>query len=122
MPSCRVTFMLPFDNSDEEDGYDSDFENTYEPKEEAELDLNKEILLFKDDNLDSDSKLEEGTSFVNIEEYLAEMALVEPPELPPAKIPILTSDRPVPTSKLRVLPNNGIKIQALTLLQEQMPV
>jgi len=122
MPSRRVTFVLPFDDSDEEDGHDSDFENTYEPEEEAELDLDEEILLFEDDDPDSDSEPEEGTSFIDIEEYLAEMALVEPPELPPAKIPILASDRPVPASKSRALPDNGTKIQALTLLQEQMPV
>jgi hypothetical protein len=122
MPSRRVTFVLPFDDSDEEDGHDSDFENTYEPEEEAELDLDEEILLFEDDIPDSDSEPEEGTSFVDIEEYLAEMALIEPLELPPAKIPILASDRPVPASKSCALPDNGTKIQALTLLQEQMPV
>jgi hypothetical protein len=122
MPSRCVTFVLPFDDSDKEDGHDSDFENTYEPEEETELDLNEEILLFKDDDLDPDSEPEEGTSFIDIEEYLAEMALVEPPELPPAKIPVLVSDCPPPTSKSRALPDNGTKIQALTLLQEQMPV
>jgi hypothetical protein len=106
MPSRCVTFVLPFDDSDEEDGHNSDFENIYKPEEEAEL----------DDILDSDSELEEGTSFVNIEEYLAEMALVEPLELPPTKIPILISDCPVPVLKSRALPNNRTKIQALTLL------
>jgi hypothetical protein len=116
MPSRCVTFVLPFDDSNEEDGHNSDFENIYKPEEEAELDLDKEILLFKDDILDSDSELEEGTSFVNIEEYLAEMALVEPLELPPTKIPILISDCPVPVLKSRALPNNRTKIQALTLL------
>jgi hypothetical protein len=110
MPSRRVTFMLPFDDSDEEDGHNSDFENTYEPKEGIELDLDKEILLFKDNNLDPDSEPEDGTSFINIEEYLAEMALVEPLELPPAKIPILASDCPVPASKSRAFYNDGTRI------------
>jgi hypothetical protein len=110
MPSCRVTFVLPFDDSDKEDSHDSDFENTYKPEEEAKLDLNEEILLFKDNIPDSDSEPEEGTSFVNIEEYLVEMALIEPLELSPIKIPILASDRPIPILKLRALPNNGTKI------------
>jgi hypothetical protein len=110
MPSCRVTFMLSFDDSNKEDGYNSDFKNTYKPKEEAELNLDKEILLFKDDILDSDSKPEEETSFINIEEYLMEMALIEPLELPLTKIPILTSDRPIPILKSRALPDNRTKI------------
>ena len=116
MPSCYVMFVLPFDDSDEEDGHNSDFENIYKPKEEAELDLNKEILLFKDNNLDSNFKPEEGTSFINIEEYLMEMALVEPLKLPFAKIPILVFNRSIPILKLCALPDNRIKIQALTLL------
>jgi hypothetical protein len=114
--------VLPFDNSDEEDGHDSDFENTYKPEEGMELDLDEEILLFEDNDLDPDSEPEDGTSFINIEEYLAEMALVEPPELPPAKIPVLASDRPVPASKSRAFHDDGTRIQALTLLQEKMPV
>jgi hypothetical protein len=103
-------FVLPFDDSDEEDGHDSDFENTYEPKEGIELDLNKEILLFEDDDLDPDSEPEDRTSFIDIEEYLAEMALVEPPELPPAKIPVLVSDCPIPISKSRAFYDDGIQI------------
>jgi hypothetical protein len=110
MPSCRVTFVLYFDDSDEEDGHNSNFENTYKPKKKAELDLNKEILLFEDNILDFNSKSEEGTSFINIEEYLIEMALIEPLELPLTKIPILTSDRPIPISKSRALPDNRTKI------------
>lgn len=69
IPSRCVTFVLPFDDSDEEDGHDSDFENIYEPKEEMELDLDKEIILFEDDNPDPDSEPKEGTSFANIKEY-----------------------------------------------------
>jgi hypothetical protein len=49
-----VKFVLPFDDSDEEDGHDSDFENS--PNSKEELDLNEEILLFKDDDLNPDSK------------------------------------------------------------------
>jgi len=116
MPFRHVMFVLPFNDSDKEDGYNSDFENTYKPEEEAELDLNKEILLFKDNILDSNSELKEGTSFINIKEYLVEMALVEPLELPPTKIPILTSDCPILASKSRALSDNRTKIQALTLL------
>jgi hypothetical protein len=116
MPSCCVTFVLPFNDSNEEDGHNSDFENIYKPKEGMELNLNEEILLFKDNNLDSDSKLEDGTSFINIEEYLAEMALIEPPKLPPAKIPVLASNYPIPALKLHAFYNNSIRIQALTLL------
>ena len=98
MPSRRVTFVLPFDDSNDEEGHNSDFKTSFEPEVEDELDLNKEILLFKDNNLDLDSKPKEGTSFINIEEYLAEMALIKPLELPPTKIPILTPDRPPPPS------------------------
>jgi len=116
MPSRYVTFVLSFDDSDEEDGHDSDFENTYELEEEAELDLDEEILLFEDNDLDSDSEPEEGTSFIDIEEYLAEMALVKPLELPFTKIPILTFDRLIPISKSYALFDNRTKIQAFTLL------
>ena len=96
MPSPRVTFMLPFDDSNNEEGHNSDFENSFKPEVEDELDLDKEILLFEDDNPDLDSEPEEGTSFINIEEYLAEMALIEPLELPSTKIPILAPNRPPP--------------------------
>jgi hypothetical protein len=83
--------MLPFDKSDDEEGYDSDFENSPELGEDKlDLDLDEEILLFKDDP-DLDLELEEGTSFIDIEEYLAEIALIEPLELPPAKIPDILS-------------------------------
>jgi hypothetical protein len=104
MPSRRVTFVLPFNDSDDEEGYNSDFENSFKPEVEDELDLNKEILLFKDNNPDLNSKPEEGTSFINIKEYLIEMALIEPLELPPTKIPILTPDcPPPPSSKSRAI-------------------
>jgi Transposase/Homeodomain-like domain len=123
MPSRRVTFVLPFDDSNDEEGHDSDFENSFELEVEDELDLDKEILLFEDDDPDLDSKPEEGTSFIDIEEYLAEMALIEPPKLPPAKIPILAPNRPPPpSSKSRAIYDIGTRIQALTLLQEQKPV
>jgi hypothetical protein len=111
MPSRCVTFVLPFDDSDDEEGYDSDFENSFEPEVEDELDLNKEILLFEDDNPDLDSEPEEGTSFIDIEEYLAEMALIEPLELPPVKIPILAPNcPPPPSSKSRAIYNIRTRI------------
>ena len=51
------------------------------------------------------------------------MALIEPPELPPTKIPVLTPDRPPPpSSKSHAIHNVRTRIQALTLLQEQKPV
>jgi hypothetical protein len=109
--------VLPFNNSNNEDGYNSDFKDSPKPDEEAELDLNKEVLLFEDNNPNFNSKPEEGTSFINIEEYLAKIVLIEPQELPPIKIPNLLSK----ASILRVLKsasyyNNGTRIQALTLL------
>jgi hypothetical protein len=118
MPSRYITFVLPFNDSNNSDGYNSDFENSHKPKKEIELNLNKEILLFKDNNPNLNSKPEDRTSFIDIKEYLMEIALVKPLELPPTKIPILASDRPPPVLKSRVLPNIRTKIQALTLLQE----
>ena len=91
MPSRRVTFMLPFDDSDDKEGYNSDFKNSFKLEVEDELDLNKEILLFKDNILDSNFKPEEETSFINIKEYLAEIALIKPLKLPFIKIPDILS-------------------------------
>jgi hypothetical protein len=119
MPSRRVTFVLPFDESDDEEGHDSDFENSFEleGEDELDLDLDEEILLFEDDP-DLDSEPEEGTSFIDIEEYLAEIALIEPPELPPAKILDIPSQPLVSGAKSRGgYYDNGTRIQALTLLQ-----
>ena len=120
MPSRRVTFVLPFDESNDEEGHNSDFENSFEleGEDKLDLDLNKEILLFQDNIPDSNSKPKEGTSFINIEEYLAEIALIEPPELPPAKIPDIPSQPLVSGAKSRGgYHDNGTRIQALTLLQ-----
>jgi hypothetical protein len=110
MPSYYITFMLPFNDFNKEDGYNSDFENIYKPKKEAELNLNKEILLFKNNILDFNSKLKEGTSFIDIKEYLTGMALIKPLELPLIKIPILVSDCPIPILKSYTLLNNRTKI------------
>jgi hypothetical protein len=111
MSSRRVMFVLPFDDSDDEEGYNSDFENSFKPEVEDKLDLDKEILLFEDDDPDLDSEPKEGTSFIDIEEYLAEMALIEPLELPPVKIPILVPNCPPPPSlKSRAIYNIGIRI------------
>jgi hypothetical protein len=91
MPSHYMTFMLPFNESDDEEGYNSNFKNS--PKlgeDKLDLDLDKEILLFKD-NLNLNSELKESTSFINIKEYLAEIALIKPLELPPTKIPDIPS-------------------------------
>jgi hypothetical protein len=110
MPSRHVTFVLPFDDADDEDDYDSDFENSYELEEVIELDLDEEILLFKDDDPDPDSELEERTSFIDIKEYLIEIAFIEPLKLLFIKIPVLSSDRPTPILKSRALLDTRIKI------------
>ena len=69
----------------------SNFKNSPKLEEnKLNLNLNKEILLFKD-NLNLDLELKEGTSFINIEEYLAEIALIKPLELPLIKIPDIPS-------------------------------
>jgi hypothetical protein len=108
MPSRYITFILPFNNSSEEDGYNSNFKNIYKPKKEIELDRNKEILLFKDNNLDLNSELKEGTSFINIKEYLMEMALIKPLKLSFIKISILVFNCPAFITKLYVFYNNSI--------------
>jgi hypothetical protein len=109
--------VLPFNDSNNKEGYNSDFKNSFKPEVEDKLDFNKEILLFKDNNLDLNFKLKEGTSFINIKEYFAEMALIEPLELPPIKIPILAPNCPSPPSlKSRIIYNIRIRIQALMLL------
>jgi hypothetical protein len=83
--------MLPFDESNDDEGYNSDFKNSPKPGEDKlDLDLNKEILFFKD-NSNLDLELKKGTSFINIEEYLAEIALIKPLELSLIKIPDIPS-------------------------------
>jgi hypothetical protein len=99
MPIRRVTFILLFNNSNEsdsgKDNYDSDFENTPNLDKHEELPLDKEIILLEDNNDPfNDNKPEEGTSFVDIEEFLTELTLIKPLELPPAKIPEIPSTTP----------------------------
>jgi hypothetical protein len=82
--------MLPFNNSNKLDGnlnnYNSDFKDIPNLKEEAELTLDKDIILLEDNDSPSDfnSKPEEGTSFINIKEYLKELTLIKPLKLAPA--------------------------------------
>jgi hypothetical protein len=112
MPSRRVMFVLPFDESDNKEGYNSDFENSFklEGEDKLDLDLNKEILFFED-NPNLDLKPKEGTSFVNIKEYLAKIALIEPLELPSIKIPDILSQPLVLGAKSRGgYYNNGTRI------------
>jgi hypothetical protein len=91
MPSYRVTFMLPFNKSNNKEDYNSDFKNSPKlEKDKLDLNLNKEILLFKD-NPDLNLEPEESTSFINIKEYLAKIVLIKPLELPPTKIPDIPS-------------------------------
>jgi hypothetical protein len=101
MPSHRITLILPFNKSNDEEGYNSGFKNSFKLKKEDKLDLNlnKKILLFKD-NLNLDLKFKEGTSFINIKEYLAEIALIEPLELPFTKIPDILSQPLILSAKL----------------------
>jgi hypothetical protein len=109
--------VLPFDDSDDKEGYNSDFKNSFKLEVENKLDLNKEILLFKDNNPDLNSKPKEGTSFIDIEEYLAEIVLIEPLELPLTKISILAPNRPPSSSlKSRIIYNIRTRIQVLMLL------
>jgi len=122
---CRVTFVLPF-YKDESDGdsHLSDFEDEPDSDEEAELALEEDIILLEDnDNAsESDSELEGGTGFVDIEEYLERMALEEPPTLPPAKIPELPDELPLGAPlKAKGYYDDGTRIQALTLQGEGIP-
>ena len=84
--------MLPFNESNDEEGYNNNFKNSFklEREDKLELNLNKKILLFKD-NFNLDLKPKESTSFINIKEYLAEIALIKPLKLPFIKIPDILS-------------------------------
>jgi hypothetical protein len=92
MPSRYITFMLPFNESNDEEGYNNNFKNSFklEREDKLELNLNKKILLFKD-NFNLDLKPKESTSFINIKEYLAEIAFIKPLKLPFIKIPDILS-------------------------------
>jgi hypothetical protein len=92
MPFYYITFVLPFNNSNNKEGYNSDFKNSFKLKIKDKLDLNKEILLFKDNNLDLNFKPKEGTSFINIKEYFMKIALIKPLELSFIKIFVFTPD------------------------------
>jgi hypothetical protein len=92
MPSRYITFILPFNESNDEEGYNNNFKNSFklEREDKLKLNLNKKILLFKD-NFNLDLKPKESTSFINIKEYLAEIALIKPLKLPFIKIPDILS-------------------------------
>jgi hypothetical protein len=68
--------VLPFNDSDKLDidfrDRNSDFKDAFDFGKDNKLDLEEDIILLEDNNSlsDSDSKLEEGTSFINIKEYL----------------------------------------------------
>jgi hypothetical protein len=63
--------VLLYDDSNKLEGgfndYNSDFKNELNLEEEEELKLIKDILLFKDNNVDSES---DNSSFININKYL----------------------------------------------------
>jgi hypothetical protein len=69
--------VLPFDDSNKLDidfrDHNSDFKDAFDFGEDNELDLKEDIILLEDNDSpsNSNSKPEEGTSFVDIEEYLA---------------------------------------------------
>ena len=107
MPSRYITFILPFNNSNNKKGYNSDFKNSFKLKVKDKLNLNKEILLFKDNNLDLNFKPKEGTSFINIKEYLIEMALIKPLKLSFIKILVFNYSPPL---KSRAYYNIKIRI------------
>jgi hypothetical protein len=97
MAPHRVTFILPFyNNKSDGDFYLSNFKDEPDLEEEAKLALKEDIILLKDNNkaFNSDFKPEEDTSFVNIEKFLKELDLINPPPLPPAKIPKLPYNLP----------------------------
>lgn len=106
MPTRRVTFILLYKDSNELnsdlDNYNSDYKDTPDLEEVIELDLDQNIILVEDNNnlSDSDSKQEEGTSFVNIKEFPAYLALIKPLELSPVLIPKLPPN-PVPKALLK---------------------
>jgi hypothetical protein len=117
MPTRRVTFVVPYEDSDESDGdlddYDSDYKDAPNPEEVAELDLDQDIILLEDNNnlSNSDSKEKEGTSFIDIKEFLAHLALIKPLELSPALIPKLPPDHvPRAPAKAHSYYDNGTRI------------
>ena len=70
MSRRRVTFVLPYNDSDVLDrGFDdnnSDFKNELNLEEE-EFDLIEDLLLFKDNTIDDES---DNSSFIDINKYL----------------------------------------------------
>ena len=118
MSTRRVTFILLFNNSNKsdssEDNYNSNFKNTPNLNNHKELPLDKEIILLEDnDDPSNNNKPKEGASFINIEEFLIELTLIKPPELPSTKIPEIPSTTPKPKAKNYY--NNRTQIQVLTL-------
>ena len=71
MSHRRVTFVLLYNDSNELEGgfndYNSDFKNELNLEKEEELKLIEDILLFKDNNVNSESN---NGSFININKYL----------------------------------------------------
>ena len=117
MSYYRVTFVIPYNDSDQSDidlyKHSSDFEDDYR-SEDNELDFKEEILLLEDSDSDSDddSEAEEAS---NIEDLLNRLS-IEPKPLSPTKISDLLT-LPPPQLKSRSYYDNEIYIQALMLLQ-----
>jgi hypothetical protein len=103
-------FILLFNDFKEDDGHNNNFKNIDKPKKGVELDFNKEILLFKDNNLNPNSELKEKTFFINIKEYLIEMALIKPLKLFFIKIPVFIFNYLIFILKLYTFYNNYTRI------------
>jgi hypothetical protein len=71
MPRRRVTFVLLYNDFNKSEGgfndYNSNFKNELNLEEKEELNLIEDILLFKDNKVDSKSN---NGSFIDINKYL----------------------------------------------------
>jgi hypothetical protein len=76
MPIYYITFILSFNNSNKLNinfkNYNNNFKDAFNLSKDKELDLKEDIILLKDNNslFNFNSKLKEGTFFINIKEYL----------------------------------------------------
>jgi hypothetical protein len=84
MPIYYITFILSFNNSNKLNinfkNYNNNFKDAFNLSKDKELDLKEDIILLKDNNslFNFNSKLKEGTFFINIKEYLIQMSFIKP--------------------------------------------